>query len=175
MNKHQIAALASRLLGIYLIIHSLNYVSALALQLSMTRAASVQANVSFVYSLTSLCFVITLGIGLWLFFASDRAARIFVGHDDTSGEAPPVRAQNIQVIAFSIIGLYLTLLALPGFIKTTLSIWFSNAGWLYRSAISGQTYIDLVVEMLEIGIGGWLLFGASGVANLLNKLRGDLK
>jgi hypothetical protein len=173
MNKHEIASLASKLAGLYSVIHSISYLSALGVQLSFAATAGAQANGAFVYTLTPLCFVVTLGLGLFLFFSSDRVATVLLGNENANIESAPVGIWNVQVLAFSIIGLYVSFQALPGFIRTILSIWFTYRGWLYRSAIRTETYIDLGIYIVQIGLGIWLLLGASGFARVLNKLRGE--
>jgi hypothetical protein len=174
MTKHEIGSLASKLIGLYCTIHSLSYLTALGMHMSLTAAARVPTNEFYVYALTVLSFALTLGFGLYLFFSSERMAVILVGKEEPTVDSSPCRVSNIQTLVISLIGLFLTLQALPGFIQTALTIWFSYGGWGMRSAIRTQTFLDLGIDILRIGLGLWLLLGAAGAAKMVNKIRGNL-
>ena len=175
MTKHEIASLASKLLGIYFAVHSLIYLSAMATQLSLVRGSDVGFSYTFLYSITSICFVVSLGVAYLLFFRSEKAATIFVGADGLRGTTNPIRGQEIQVVAFSAIGLFMTMEALPQFLNHLMNVVFSLAGWMYRGGVNRITYIYLATSLLQTALGVWVLFGASGVVNLVRKIRGQME
>ena len=175
MTKHQIAALASKLLGLYFAVHSIVYLSALGSQLSLTSAAGANFNRLFFYCVTIASFALTLGAGLFLFFRAETMAAVLVGPETESEEKPAVRSQNIQVIAFSTVGLVLSLQSVPHLINLILTYWFAREGWLYRSGTSPYTYIDFLSSLLQFALGIWLLFGARGIAIVINRMRGDFQ
>ena len=172
MNKHHIASLASKLLGIFLAVRSLSYLSGLATRLRYPDGAQGYASPTLTYTLDLACFAISLGIGLLLIFRAEKASAFLVGRSETAGESSPVTPRHLQSIAFSVVGLFLALQALPRFFYLFLVLWGSLQGWLYRPNVNGYTYIELLTSTLQLALGTWLLLGASGIATLVNKLRG---
>jgi hypothetical protein len=171
MTKHEIASLSSKLLGIYSVLHSFTYLQSFGVQLSFANANSSGRDLFFIYSFTVVAFCVTFGLGLVLFFFSNRTAIIFVGREETNSEPENERTNNFQLIAFSVVGVLLITRGLPHVLRVILMIWFSMRDELPRYAVSRQIYIDAFVSLMEVALGCWLLFGTSGIINVINKLR----
>lgn len=171
MNKYEIASLVSKVLGIFSVIQSFKYFQTLGLQLSLRNTDSTSSESLFVYGITVLVFFITFVIGLLLFFYSKRVASILVGKDNVATISEPIKTNNIQAIAFSVVGVILITMALPKILKNTLMIWLTYRDSLPRSVVTTQIYIDIFVALIELSFGLWLLFGTSGIINIINKLR----
>ena len=175
MRNHEIASLASKLLGLYFAVHSVGYLSALGSQLSLTSAARVSANQLFLYTVSLSCFAFTLCAGLFLIFRASRVSTLLVGTKESDERSSAVRSRNIQVIAFSTVGLIMCLQSFPHLINLTVNYWFSREGWLYRSGPGANAYIDFITSLIQLGLGIWLLLGATAVAGLVNRVRGDFE
>lgn len=171
MTKHEIASLTSKLLGIFSVIQSFRYLQTFGMQLGFSNTESASSESFFIYGFTLLAFIITLVIGLLLFFYSKRAAIIFVGKENVSVVSGMVTTSNIQFIAFSVVGVILITMALPKISKIILMVWLAYRDSLPRDAVTTQIYIDIFVSLIELALGLWLLFGTSGIINIINKLR----
>jgi hypothetical protein len=170
-TKHEIVSLSSKLIGIYSVLHSFNYIQTFGMQLTIANANSSGYDLFFIYSFTVLAFCITFGLGLVLFFFSKRAAIIFVGKEDTNLEPEKEGTNNFQLIAFSVVGVLLVTRGLPHLIRVILMVWYSTRTTLPRIPAGTQLCIDGFVALVEILLGCWLLFGTSGIINAINKLR----
>lgn len=136
MTKHEIASLASKLLGIFAVIQSFRYFQTFGLQLSLSNPNSTDSESLFIYGFTLLAFIITMVIGLLLFFYSKRAATMFIGNENVSAASEPVTTYNIQAIAFSVVGVILITTALPRIFKIILMVWLTYRDSLPRSLVS---------------------------------------
>ena len=175
MTKHQIGALASRLLGLYFIIHSAGYLSAMGTQLSLRSAANVVHDELLFITITLACFAFTLGAGIYLFLRAERITDVIVKSDEPDEHVASVRSRNIGIIAFSTVGILVTVQTVPHVLGLILNYWFSREGWSYRNTTSAVTYIDFVTSLLQLGIGLWLLFGSSAIARFVNRIRGGVE
>lgn len=175
MTKNQIASLASKLLGLYFAVHSFGYLSGFASQLSLMNASRVEFNRMFLYSVTLACFAFTLGIGLYLFFRAEKVASVLVASNSSEEQKVSARSHTIQTIAFSTVGLIITLQAIPHVINLIFQYLFTREGWSYPSATSARTYIDFITSLLQVALGLWLLFGSSTIQAWINKVRGDFQ
>jgi hypothetical protein len=171
MTKHEIASLASKLLGIFSVIQSFRYLQTFGMRVGFSNTDSASSELFFIYGFTLLAFVITLVIGLLLFFHSKRAAIMFVGKVDISDASEPIKTDNIQAIAFSVVGVILITISLPRIFKIIFMVWLAYRDSLPRSVVSTQIYIDIFVSLIELALGLWLVFGTSGIINIINKLR----
>ncbi len=171
MTKHEIASLASKLLGIFSVVQSFRYFQTLGLQLSLSNTDSASSESLFAYGITALGFFITLVIGLLLFFCSKRTAIMLIGKENDTAVSEQVTTNNIQAIAFSVVGVILITMALPRISKIILMVWLAYRDSLPRSLVTTQIYIDIFVSLIELALGLWLLFGTSGIINIINKLR----
>ena len=78
------------------------------------------------------------------------------------------------MIAYTTLGLFLTVQALPHFINLALSFWFSLKGWVPGPEINMRTYIiNLSTALIQLVLGIWVLLGARGLAETLGKVHGD--
>lgn len=77
---------------------------------------------------------------------------------------------NIQMVAFSVVGLYMLADSLPTLVRST--IWHfttSTHSIGERSPLVG----DIVGSLVQIVLGSWLLFGSRGLVNLISSMRRD--
>ena len=106
--------------------------------------------------------------GLLLWLMSEHGSKRIFGREDSDETLRP-SPQDIQIIAFSLAGMYLLAYAIPEFITmsaTQFIFWLSAKG---RSSMGGGPI--LVEKLIRISIGLWLLFGARGIVIFIGKIR----
>ena len=108
--------------------------------------------------------MILAGILLWAM--SYHGAKIIFGREDND-YAIHASIQDIQVIAFSLGGLYLVVNAIPALLNPGLFyVWF---------ILNGKKTDDmasmLIVPFIRLCIGFWLLFGSKGIVVFIKKMR----
>jgi hypothetical protein len=108
--------------------------------------------------------MILAGILLWVLSA--RGAKLIFGREETENTTR-ASVQDIQVIAFSLGGLYLVANAIPELLNNALFF-----AWLF---LKGNKLDDiasvLIFPFIRLAIGLWLLFGAKGIVVFIKKIR----
>jgi hypothetical protein len=80
--------------------------------------------------------------------------------------------EEAQIVAFSTLGLLTLLHVIPriGQIATNLFILSKQAAFIHRD-FQGLTAPDIVSVVLQLALGLWLVFGASGLVKILQSFR----
>lgn len=159
MNNHEVASLACKILGIYIIVQAINVLFSL-LYLSVT--------ISFQDTLLNLSFAvgyIPFGILLWIF--SDKLALIMVKKKDDNKKNPGMDINSIQRVAFSVLGLF--------FIGNSLPKLVSLVSNIYISTIEHRESSILIIKsggpIAEFIIGLVIFFGSRCLVDFLKKMR----
>jgi hypothetical protein len=87
--------------------------------------------------------------------------------DDAAIVKPGVESSDLQVIGFSIVGVFVLADALPRLSEQVLNYWLINRHSYYNQQIPVQFKIRLIVSVVEFLLGFVLLFGSRGLAGLL--------
>ena len=96
MSKREIASLACKILGIYIIIQGINVLSSVVLFVS-TATSNQVANGGYINIIFSLVYIF-FGVLLWFF--SDKLSAIMVTGENHSKEGAAIEVSDIQRIAF---------------------------------------------------------------------------
>lgn len=171
MTKLEITFLTSKVLGVFIIMQSLAYFHALGSQLSLADVPGFHMSFANILFFTLIPLLLTLSAGLILFFYSDRCAKFFMSHSDNPATDTPLVAQEIEIAAFSILGLYLIIQALPTITRTVVWIYFSIPSSPQRMVLSRQIQMDIAVIIVELTFGVWLLPGSRGITKAVRWLR----
>lgn len=162
MSNREVASLACKVLGIYIIILGINALfSVFTVSIGMPNQVANEGFINIIFSLVYILF----GVLLWIL--SDKLSVIMVTGEKHTVEVTGITASDIQRISFSVLGLYFLGDSLPELISTLMNI-NSMSGLpntvRLRLLVSG----GLITELL-IGLG--ILLGSQGLVNLLNKMR----
>jgi len=162
MSKREIASLACKILGIYIIIQGINVLSSVVLFVS-TATSNQVANGGYINIIFSLVYIF-FGVLLWFF--SDKLSAIMVTGENYSKEGAAIEVSDIQRIAFSVLGLYFIGRSLPILISTL----FDSIRGLPNS-FTGFTLFASVGTISEFIIGLGIFLGSQGLVNFLNNMR----
>ena len=176
MTKREIAALICKVLGIYVFIGALNSLPLLFLPAltSMANASSgatsIENTARWASVINALPVILNILAGLFLWLGADNLARRMA--KDTDTVAQPVIGQEAQIVAFSALGLFTLLQVIPrvGQIATNLYI-LSQQDAMIRREFKDLTAPNIVGVVIQLSLGLWLLFGASGLVKLLQSFR----
>ncbi len=171
MNTHDASVLASRILGIYALIQSISYLPALGTQIGFSAGVRPGANLDFAYAFTILYFVLAFGLGLFLLLAAERVAVLLFKSDSDETEGDAVRKEDVQLIGFSVIGVFILVQVLPRMIRLILLLVMAGDATRYRPVDLQQTLLDLGVDLVQFGLGVWLLLGGKGLVGAIRRLR----
>lgn len=160
MTKREIAALACRLMAVYLIISGLSvFESSLIQFFYVFRPSSVPAfpggGVALLYLAPCVIYVI-VAFALWT--GADILAALMVKGDDFDA-GQPVAAPDLQAVAFSVVGLYLAVQALPRLVQHVGNLmWNDNIASSATTRVGEATSFSLILSILvQFVLGVWLL------------------
>ena len=177
MTKREVASLALKLSGIYAFI-----VSVSSFDTMMFMIASVGAQCADHpgqgpnFALLAVGFVIPLllllFLGFYLIAASERLSRHIFPQDSAGEKTSPFSSEDMQTIAFSVVGLLLLTRAVPGLCRVIFRI---SSALQYKnfSAIIIKTGIvqNSVIIVVQLVFGLYLFLGSKGLSGLWHKLQ----
>jgi hypothetical protein len=173
MTKQEIAALACRILALYLLVDAVltsvrssfpylyqQYIN-VSHGISPNFPPSAPASI-FMAEILSLLVPITSAVILWI--RADWISRYMIQDGKEHRSDTKINAGEIQTIAFSSIGLFLFAESLPQLVVFLLAFFFPP-----QMTAPSFTPLELVYPLLEVLIGGWLLVKASILVHLLQR------
>ncbi|MEW6276602.1 MAG: hypothetical protein AB1556_16015 [Bacillota bacterium] len=175
MTSKDIARLSCKLFSIYTLINaikSLNYFVVLPLQ-----GKSGTGMIATTLILTALPSTLLFASGIILWLYAGKLANYLVP-DKMPDKDPPsggsqIRVEDIQAVAFSVVGIFILVDAAPKLIQIVFNIILLSK---LQHAIPGDwvnfTTITRIVELvIQLILGFWLFFGSRGIVGLLKRLR----
>mgnify|MGYP001059525128 CR=1 FL=1 len=178
MTKEEIVSLSLKLAGIYcliLAITHLNYTFQSMVYFFWqedfwSKLISINSFVSIVLSLTP--FLLLLLFGFYLFFSEKLPSKI--ASLMTQGQKiSSFTFQDIQILAFSIIGVWLLSSAIPTLIRFIVQIiLISSTSQRPVPLLDNSIYIShIVAAILKIALGIYLFSGGKGIIKLWQKVK----
>lgn len=160
MKKEQVVGLGVRLFAIFLVVYTIRYGSSL---LPMTRAPD---NVSLLFIASFTIPLLLAALLMWMFPLT--VAGTILPKMKASGRSVPLRRDEIQVVAFSILGLWVLSTAVPDLFYWSTFVYLAKR---INLSLTPSHIGNVVATVIELIIGFWLLFGARGLRGLVRVLR----
>ncbi len=178
MTKKEIVSLSLKLAGIYCLIIAITHLSytiqSVVYLFRQEDFWSILISINSFVSLLLLLipFVLLLLFGFYLIF-SDRLPSKIASLMEQEEKTTHFTFQDIQVLAFSIIGVWLLSSAVPTFIRLIVQIIFIHSTSQQSvSAFRNSIYISqTVAAVLKIALGIYLFTGGKGLAILWQKFQ----
>lgn len=165
MSKEQIVGLAVRLFAVFLIVYTLRYSG------SVISLASLDSPGFWISALVMLFAFLPVVIAflLWRFPLSVASALI---PKATNREKPkPLSEPEIQVVAFSILGLWLLASAIPDVFYWVIYAYRMETVGFRNVELTPQNIAGIVSTTVELVLGLWLLLGSKGIVGIVRRLR----
>ena len=161
MNKRELASLACKILGIYLIIQGINIFVNITFFAVTTPSDEVVTGIylNLIFSLVYILF----GVLLWIF--SDKLSAIMVRGETQLPEDSGLGARDIQRVAFSVLGLYFMGSSLPNLVTVVTSLIREQAMHMTQILFGS---VGMLARLI-IGLG--IFLGSEGLVNFLAGLR----
>lgn len=179
MTRREIANLCCRVLAVYALLQGiarLPYALTLIWPFIQTTVSSTEAMISALMAVGEPLLWLTSGAFLWRW--SGLVAAWMIGtdlHHDRNEPEPspqPLTATIAHVIAFSTVGLWVLVDALPrtfGFVMQVIPL--RGAPAEARIGSSGWVITTSIELLLRLAIGLYLLFGASGLVRMIRSVK----
>jgi hypothetical protein len=177
MQKKDIAIIAVRLLALYVIVTTVynlpDYLGVIHLNLlgddALGRAFFITHTIGAVIK-----FII--GIALW-FYSTFLANLITKDLPESSPSKKEFTLAHVQVVAVSLIGLFILSSAIPDFLAIIISYIFpaANPNYVRSLDIAGNKKVEipittLITVALKLGLGFWFLLGANGIVTAIREI-----
>ncbi|MHB8127179.1 MAG: hypothetical protein ACYDEJ_16410 [Desulfitobacteriaceae bacterium] len=164
MNKREIASLACKILGIYMIIQVINILADIFFT-SMAMPNQI-VPIKIFNIISPFIFFIIFGVLLWIF--SDKLSTIMVTGENHSNEGSYMKASDIQRVSFSVLGLFFFGNSLPKIVSTLTNIYsISDSMPDYKTRL----LLGAVGAIVQFIVGLGIFLGSQGLVNFLNIIR----
>lgn len=167
MNKEQIVGLAVRLFAVFLVVYTLRYAMSLVSFATLDPPDYVSSAFIVLIGLSP----ILIAIFLWRFPLA--VASKLIPQTDASTKPGALDEVEFQVTAFSILGLWVLVSAIPDiFYWVTYVYRIKNIGFgQVRTELTPQNIASITSTIAEFILGVWLLLGSKGLVGMVRKLR----
>lgn len=162
MSKQEIASLSCKILGLYMLIQSASVLA------NSLIAELVSSSLGLSLGTAIFPFIVLMIFGILLWVGSDRISVVMVGENSLPREekSSPITPDDIQRVAFSVLGLFFIGRSLP-----QLPSVFTSFLRLHQIALNPQLLSTLAQPIIQFLVGLGIFFGSSGLVNLLSSLR----
>lgn len=172
MTKREIAALICKAFGIYCFIGALHAAQPVAvLGFGFVSRASQGRVVAVESAWILLPLILNLLAGSILWRNAEKIAGRMVAGDDTSPQTSAT-GKELQVVAFSALGLYTLLQVIPQIAE--LAMRYATQSQEEAEVLNhmrGYTSSELASTVVQMALGIWLLLGAASLAQLVQSFR----
>jgi len=171
MTKQEVAILSFKALGIYALIHAFNGLPNLLYSMSKSNLFDQFGILNVFSQAVPFILIIFSSILLW-YCAPLLSSTIFKSRD--SEIRIDASLHDVQIMAFSIIGLFVIANALTDITKTTLfNIFLTSFSHDADSEIKTYRNFFIILLATKISFGLWLLLGSRGIVNFIKSMRRD--
>jgi hypothetical protein len=119
--------------------------------------------------------VLLFALGLWVY--PGVLARLAAGKASQQIFESPISADELQQIAFSVVGLWILLAGLIGLVELAMRellfdhVLFSKNTGLDSDALRERIFSELLMQVIRMVVGSAVLFRAHGIVGLLRTVR----
>ena len=171
MTKREVASLALKLSGIYAFIVSVSSVHTMMYMIaSIGTQYDYPGTPPLLAAGSGIPLLLLLFLGFYLIAASERLSKRLFPQDAEEDKISPLSSEDVQTIAFSIVGVLLLTKAVPGLCRAILRIFDMYHRNLPSAFIKEHIVQDSVV-MVQLALGLYLFLGGKGLSGLWHKLQ----
>ena len=165
MKKGDIAVLSFKVLSIYAVIQSIYQIYNFIYYLSYRNQLDSGEKYNLLLASVPAVLLILCAAILW-FGSPVIADKIF--KDGQTEIKTSSSIEDIQCVAFSVVGIFLLSTSLPAFVEVVLVMQMASE----VNDSSGSMTPTIIEILLKVGLGTWLLFGNRGFVNFLKYMNG---
>ena len=172
MTKREVASLALKLSGIYAFIVSVSSFRTMMFMIASIGDHPGQGlNSTLLAAGYGIPLLLLLFLGWYLISASERLSRLIFPQDAAEDKISALSSEDMQTIAFSVVGLFLLTKAVPGLCRVILQISDIYHQNLLLGYVKGKLVQDLVVRVVQFSLGLYLFLGSKGLSGLWHKMQ----
>ncbi len=167
MTKSQLASVALKIIGIYSILQAIPILGAIVQSFAFPHGE--EFNRVFLILGTSVPFVLLIGIGFVLIvFSAKLVDKVLFPQETVIEASTSTYPQEIQAVAFSVIGLLMVVLAIPKFVQIGTNIYALQAAGDERTAseLLKTNWSFTIGAAVQFVIGFFVFIGAQLLSSL---------
>ena len=175
MTKREIASLAIKLMGVFILLKSIAYMPMAysgIIYAARSHDNSGLLDMAFLVMMSTGMAVIPLGWSILVVVFSDKAAAWLIKEDNsienTSGS---ITKDDVMMIAVSCIGLYFIIAAAPMLVRDAVYMRGQMGSPFIGPSGLMKFFRNLIAPGVQIAAGVWLFVGSKGIVNLWKKIR----
>jgi hypothetical protein len=169
MLEKDFAIIAVRLLALYIVVMTVNSLPAYLGMIGSKISMDPMSRVYLISSIIGTALHFIVAIALW-FYSTSLADLITKGLSETVEPSEGFTLDRIQVVAVSMVGIFVLSSGIPEFFRMIISYLFPELNPRYLGSISSMgkvkgeiPVVDLVMVAVKLGMGFWLLLGSNGI------------
>ena len=169
MHPLVLAKIAVRIVALYLIAYGIMQLTTLLSAMQFASSGSESSGTYLAIAIATIISPAFFGVVMW--FLSNPLAKRIIGNAELPQQGS-LDSFSIQATALATVGLILVVLGIPDLIITVNQFAYSlevNEG---ANAMTRNALVHLLASFAQLALGIMLIFGASGGARLLHKIRG---
>jgi hypothetical protein len=165
MSKHEIVRITCKILAVYLIVQGIN--ASLNAFSSYFIILDYPISEMMLNVVLPFFFLIIFGILIWVF--SGKLSVFMVKGKVHSEKELGIKADDLQRVAISVLGLFFTGTSLPKLISS----WMNYTNFTARNEMFDATRLlpEAFGNLTQLIIGLGIFFGSQGLVNILKYLR----
>lgn len=165
MNKQEIASLACKILGIYMVLQGINVMVNIIPVYLFTPRQGFSNNL--LVTIIPFAFLIIFGVLLWPL--SNKLADMMVKGEPNFREESGIKASDIQRVSFSVLGLLLLGNSIPKLVSALVTLYTMRGMTNSTVRLFGQLGLAGTITQFIFGLG--IFLGSRGLVNMLNAIR----
>lgn len=173
MTKNDFTNVMLKLLGIKLVIDSFSVVGFIPSLIGTFHTVTDEPiPVSAYFMIVPMIFGIVLGV--LLIFKSEQITSLIFRKDIENDISTQLRTKDLQVAAFSVVGVWLFIVYFTEFLHHVISVWkYFNELEPGTSRYVKEQYdwIPTIIVVIKVSMSIALFFGANGLSNVWKKLQ----
>ncbi len=186
LKKQELAFMAIRILSLYILVKAflslaqLTHIQVINYMSMVEQFKELAEGMLFPILLVAIgpfVLLLTFSILLWIYAKSisqymildKESAKI----EEDTDTLPSLTSDDLQTIAFSVIGLILVSITIPDLFNIIPNLLNLNElGDLATDNVKMSTFMSLLAKIVQLLIGFGLFFGGKGISSLLKRVRG---
>lgn len=168
MNAKAAASIAVKVLAIFTFIKFVTYLQSVYGFIDMVKhqPSNISVGLRVVSMIYPILLLLVVSIFLWLYSdkLSDHMVKNLAVNEETK-----ISYEDLQIVAFSVVGLFLVVNSLPELINAAINMKMLESQRMMQPMNMRMT--QLVGTGLKVLIGFWLLVGSQGIVGLIRTLR----
>jgi hypothetical protein len=169
MLNRDFAIIAIRLLALYIVVMTVNSLPAYLGLIGTDFRGDPTGKAVLLSGIVGTALHFVMALCLW-FYSPSIADIVTKGLSETAQPSEEFTLDRIQVVAVSLIGLFVLSSAIPGLFEVIFSYLYPETNPRYVRSINAMgkmkpeiPVVDFVKVAVKLGLGFWFLLGANGI------------